>query len=304
MRRAAAAFALAALTALPVASFAQDQAAQDTAPTTLADMRVQLDGLRAEFQALRAQLVASGAAGYQAAGGDAAIDRMAAIEQRLARLTDRTEQLQNRITRVVAEGTRQMDDLEFRLCEMDETCDLAALTTPDTGYLPSGTDLSAATPPGGQGTGKAPTAAEQADFDAARKVLASGDFLRAAEMFGKVAETHAGGPMTAEALYLRGQALSEADETRAAAAAWLEGFAADPDGPRAAESLLGIAGIIQLEGDPTAACLYLAEIPARFPGTPQAAQAETQMSRLLCGANDLDAADLAVDEAATDLAEQ
>lgn len=297
MRRAAAAFALAALTALPVAAFGQGM--------TLADMRTELDGLRAEFQTLRAQLVASGAAGYQAAGGDAAIDRMAAIELRLARLTDKTEQLQNRITRVVAESARQMDDLEFRLCEMDEGCDLSALTTPDTGYLPGGTDLSSAAPSSGS-NGKAPTAAEQADFDAARRVLAEGDFLRAAEMFGKVAETHAGGPLTAEALYLRGQALAEADQTRAAAAAWLEGFAADPDGPRAAESLLGIAQIIQLDGDPTAACLYLAEIPARFPGTPQAAQAETQMSRLLCGANDLDAADLDATGVgtATDLAEQ
>lgn len=302
MRRAAIAIALAALTALPVPTLAQAPVAPDAPQMTLADMRVQLDGLRAEFQTLRAQLVASGAAGYQAAGGDAAIDRMAAIEQRLARLTDRTEQLQNRITRVVAESTRQIDDLEFRLCEMDETCDLSALTTPDTGYLPGGADLSSAAPATGTETGKAPTAAEQADFDAARKVLASGDFLRAADMFGKVAETHAGGPMTAEALYLRGQALAEADEDRAAAAAWLEGFAADPDGPRAAESLLGIAGIIQSEGDPTAACLYLAEIPARFPGTPQAEQADTQMSRLLCGANDLDAAEL--DAGVTDLAEE
>ncbi len=252
---------------------------------TLADMRAELSGVRSELQSLRAELVASGAAGFQAAGGDAAIDRMNAMEQRLAQLTDRTEQLQNRINRVVESSTRRMDDLEFRLCEMDQTCDLSALTgSPGQGTVTP--DLAPAAPPG-QGSGKAATAAEQADFDAARQVLASGDFRRAADLFGRVAEMHAGGPLTAEALFLRGAALDSAGEPRAAAAAWLEGFAADPDGPRAGESLLGIARVIADQGDSTAACLYLAEIPARFPGSAAAGEAETRLSRLACGANDL-----------------
>ncbi len=252
---------------------------------TLADMRAELSGVRSELQSLRAELVASGAAGFQAAGGDAAIDRMNAMEQRLAQLTDRIEQLQNRINRVVESSTRRMDDLEFRLCEMDQTCDLSALTgSPGQGTVTP--DL-APVPPPGQGSGKAATAAEQADFDAARQVLASGDFRRAADLFGRVAEMHAGGPLTAEALFLRGAALDSAGEPRAAAAAWLEGFAADPDGPRAGESLLGIARVIADQGDSTAACLYLAEIPARFPGSAAAGEAETRLSRLACGANDL-----------------
>ena len=267
--------ALAILMALP--AFAQEP--------NLTDLRSQLDGLRAEFQSLRAELVASGSAGYQAAGGDAAIDRMNAIEQQLARVTDQTEQMQNRVNRIVQDGNRRLADLEFRLCQMDETCNLGALTTQDLdGSV--GNALAPAIPPVNPDA-KATTAEEQADFDAARALLSAGDFKQAAELFGHVAETHAGGPLTAEALFLRGTALDGAGDDKAAAAAWLEGFAADPDGARAAESLLGVARVIQDNGDPTAACLYLAEIPARFPGTPTATEAETRMSRLLCGSSDL-----------------
>ncbi|WP_192877732.1 tetratricopeptide repeat protein [Paracoccus sp. SY] len=286
--------------ALLAASLAWPAMAQEP---TLADLRADLNDLRAQVQTLRGELVASGAAGFQAAGGDAAIDRMNAMEQRLARLTDRTEQLGNRIDRITADASRRIADLEFRLCEMDEGCDLSALTMQDLGRtgIPV-PNLGPATPQAQQG--KPAGAGEKADFDAAQQVMASGDFRRAAEMFGAVAESHAGGALTAEALFLRGAALDSAGDTKGAAAAWLEGFAADPDGPRAAESLLGIARVIEAEGDATAACLYLAEIPARFPGSPFAAEAETRLSRLACGANDLGVPPPASDpEAEADLAE-
>ncbi|MTE00908.1 tol-pal system protein [Paracoccus sp. YIM 132242] len=277
MARAIAAAALAVAVALP--AFAEEP--------TLADLRADLTDLRGQLQTLRSELVASGAAGFQAAGGDTAIDRMNAMEQRLARLTDRTEQLGNRIDRIVADGSRRIADLEFRLCEMDEGCDLAALTMQDLGRSGSPVpNLGPATPQAG-GSAKPVAAGEQAGFDAAQQVMAGGDFRRAAAMFGALAETYAGGALTAEALFLRGAALDSAGDTKGAAAAWLEGFAAAPDGPRAAESLLGLARVIADDGDPTAACLYLAEIPARFPGTPPAAEAETRLSRLACSSNDL-----------------
>lgn len=258
---------------------------------TLADLRGELAELRGQVQSLRSELVASGTEGYQAVGGVEAIDRMNAMEHRLARLTDQTEQLGNRIDRIVTDASRRMADLEFRLCEMDTACDLSALTMQDLGRTGSPVpNLGPAMPPAD--TNRKPTSAgEQSDFDAARQVMASGDFRRAAEMFGAVAQAHAGGALTAEALFLRGAALDGAGDATAAAAAWLEGFAADPDGPRAAESLLGIARVIADEGDPTAACLYLSEIPARFPGTPFAAEAETRLSRLACGDRGLAAND-------------
>ena len=113
-----------ALSALPVA-------AQDA--QSLADIRTELNQLTADLQSLRGQLVASGPAGFQAAGGDSAIDRMNAMEARLAQLTGQTEKLQNQIDRVVRDGTTRIGDIEFRLCEMEEGCDLGSLTTPTLG---------------------------------------------------------------------------------------------------------------------------------------------------------------------------
>lgn len=89
--------------------------------------------LSAQLQDLRGQLQAEGPAGYQAAGGDSAIDRMNAMEAQLSQLTGQTEQLQNRIDRVVKDGTTRIGDIEFRLCEMEEGCDLGSLTTPTLG---------------------------------------------------------------------------------------------------------------------------------------------------------------------------
>lgn len=256
---------------------------------TLADLRADLNAVRAQLQTLRGELVASGAAGFQAAGGDTAIDRMNGMEQRLARLTDRTEQLGNRIDRIVADGSRRIADVEFRLCELDEGCDLSALTMQDLGRAGSPVANLGPAAPQQNGGGKPAGAGEQADFSAAQQVMANGDFRRAAGMFDAVAQAHAGGALTAEALFLRGAALDSAGDPKGAAAAWLEGFSADPEGPRAAESLLGIARVIADDGDPTAACLYLAEIPARFPGTAFAVEAETWLSRLACASNDLSA---------------
>ncbi|MFV0299659.1 MAG: tol-pal system protein [Paracoccus sp. (in: a-proteobacteria)] len=295
---------LALALALSCAGTAVPAAAQDTA--TLADLRGQLHQLTDELQALRAELVASGAEGFQAAGGDSAIDRMNAMEAQLTRLTGQTEQLQNRIQRVVRDGSRRIGDIEFRLCEMDPACDLGALMTqPDLGGQGSGPGgpVIGQTQPSAQpdrATEGAPSSAEQQDFDRAREVLGQGDFLRAAQLFATVAQTHAGGPLTGEALFMRGSALDSAGQPEQAAAAWLEAFAADPQGSRAAESLLGIARIIATTDDPLTACLYLSEIPVRFAGTDAATEAERRMAALDCGAGELPQGD---PEAAADLAD-
>ncbi|MBD9526472.1 tetratricopeptide repeat protein [Paracoccus sp. PAR01] len=272
-----------ALTALPAA--AQDK-------QTLADVRAELSQLSADLQSLRGELVAAGPAGFAAAGGDSAIDRMNAMEARLQQLTGQTEQLQNRIDRIVKDGTTRIGDIEFRLCEMEEGCDLGSLTTPTLGEqggsapLPSSNqqgalDAPATTPPNTLAAG-APTAAEQADFDRAREVLGQGDFRQAADLFAHVAQAHAGGPLTAEALFLRGAALDSAGDLSGAGLAWLESFAANPNGPQAPDSLLGLSRAMGAKGGADQGCFYLQEILARFPAAPQAAEAEKRMTDAQC----------------------
>lgn len=307
---------LAAGLAAGLGSGALPVAAQDA--QTLADIRAELNQLTADLQSLRGQLVASGSAGFQAAGGDSAIDRMNAMEARLAQLTGQTEKLQNQIDRVVRDGTTRIGDIEFRLCEMEEGCDLGSLTTPTLGEQGGGASpmpgsdqqgaLAPATLPTSQLTsplaGAAVTAAEKADFDRAQEVLGQGDFRRAADLFAAIAQTHAGGPLTAQALFLRGQALDAAGDLDGAGIAWLESFAADPNGPQAADALLGLSRAMSAKGGPQEACFYLQEINSRFPGTPQAIEAEKRLIAADCEAlieGDAGAMD---PEAAADLADE
>lgn len=282
-------------------------AAQDA--RTLADIRAELSQLSSDLQSLRAQLVASGPAGFAAAGGDSAIDRMNAMEARLAQLTGQTEQLQNRIDRIVRDGTTRIGDIEFRLCEMEEGCDLGSLTTPTLGEqggsapLPSSDQQGALAQPKTPSAGAAATAAEKADFDRAREVLGQGDFHRAAELFAAIAQTHAGGPLTAEALFLRGAALDSAGDLEGAGMAWLESFAANPNGPQAADALLGLSRAMSAKAGPQEGCYYLQEIVARFPGVPQAAEAERRIAETGCDAPAEELGEELDPEAAADLAD-
>jgi hypothetical protein len=128
-------FLLAAALLLPPALAVAQNRAQ-----TLADVRAELATLAAELQALRSELVQGGAPAMQAAGGASALDRMNAIEAELSRLTAQTEQVQNHVNRVVADGTNRIGDLEFRLCELEDGCDPANLPI---------TPISPAAPPEG-----------------------------------------------------------------------------------------------------------------------------------------------------------
>lgn len=277
-------------TALTLALAFASSAGTPPALAPLADMQADLRALSVEMQALRSELVASGQPGFQAAGGDSAIDRMNAIEAAIARLTGETELLANRLNRIAQDGARRIGDIEFRLCEMDENCDLGALMSqPDLGRLggnnASGAAVAPATPAASQDQG-ATTPTEQRAFDQARAALDRGQFQQAADGFAALARNHAGGPLTAQALYLQGLALDATGQQAAAASAWLESFAARPDGAHAADALLGLARLADAAGGEQAevSCLYLAEITVRFARSAQAGAAAQRARQQGCDA--------------------
>ncbi len=267
--------------------------------TTLTEMQTALRAVSADLQALRAELLASGASGFEAAGGDSAIDRMNAMESQIAALTEQTEQLANRIKRVVADGTNRIGDIEFRLCEMDPNCDLGALMTAELGRksgggmthgadpAPQPSDISAVTLPPLEepAAGSAPPTEEEArEFASARAAVEAGDWPKAITELDHLATAHAGGPLTAEALYLRGVAEQASDQIEPAARSWLTAFSAAPDGPRAPASLLALSQAMVTLGTPADACPHLSELTRRFPGAPEAAQAATMSAEAGCAA--------------------
>ncbi len=271
---------LAMLMLVPGLALAQDR------PQTLADIRAELAGLAAEFNALKAELVSSGAAANGAAGGDA-LQRMDTIEAELSRLTARTEQVELSLNRVIADGTNRIGDIEYRLCEQTEGCDPASLGETSVlgggGAAPAAVSEPVATDAGTGDTGGAEMAVgEQADFDRAREVLATGDFRGAADLLATFTQSYPGGPLTQEAHYLRGDALTSLGETSDAARSYLEAFSGNPQGPFAPDALLKLGEGLATLGQVPEACVTLAEVGTRYPGSMAATQSAVAMQGLGC----------------------
>ncbi|HEY6919603.1 MAG TPA: tol-pal system protein YbgF [Tabrizicola sp.] len=269
-----------ALCLLPVLGNAQDRA------QTLADIQAELSALAAEFNALKAELVSTGAATSGAAGGDA-LTRMDTIEATLARLTARTEEVELKLNRVVTDGTNRIGDIEYRLCEVTEGCDPANLgATPtlggDTGAAPAPATDAGAAPATGTTGGAELAVAEQADFDRAKEVLGSGDFRGAADLFATYAQSYPGGPLVPEAHFRRGEALTQLGDTAGAARAYLDAFSAKPDGPMAGDALLKLGEGLGALGQVPEACVTLKEVGTRFPGSMAATQATVAMQGFGC----------------------
>jgi tol-pal system protein YbgF len=260
---------------LPGPVFAQDRA------QTLADVKAELGQLAAEFSALKQELVASGAASNGTAGADP-LGRMDAIEARLVQLTAKTEAVELRLGQVVADGTNRIGDMEFRLCELTEGCDLASLPpTPDLGGSLA-VAAPVATPEAPVTDGPEMAVNEQADFDRAQGVLASGDFRSAADLFATYAETYPGGALAQNAGVLRGDALTQMGDTATAARSYLEAFSGAPEGALAGQALTKLGQSLGRLGQTPEACMTLAEVGKRYPGGVDESNALAAMQGLGC----------------------
>lgn len=264
---------------------AQPAAAQSD--ETLADIRQDLTVLWTEVQGLRRELSTTGGAST-VAGSGALLDRVIAIEGELQRLTARTEQLQFRVEGVVSDGTNRIGDLEFRLCELEPSCDIANLS--DTPTLGGGETPAPAAPAPASNTGSdqgddspAMAVGEENDFRRAEEALAQGDFRGAADQFAAFRAAYPGSPLDAPALLMRGQALEGMNDLKGAARAYLEGFSAHPDAPSAPASLLRLGLTLDALGQRDAACQMLVQVGQRYPGTAEAGEAAEAAGTMSCG---------------------
>ncbi len=256
--------------------------AQDRAQT-LADIRQELSVLYVELQRLGRELNTTGGATGTGASGSV-LQRMDAMEAEIRRLSSLTETLQIRVDSIVRDGTNRVGDLEFRLCELEADCDIASLgETPSLGGVePSGAAPGISVGPGDNGSGPQLAVAEQDDFDRARAAFEAGDYAAASAAFMAFTQTYPGGPLSAEAHFLRGEAEARQNAWSAAARAYLESFSAAPDGERAPAALTSLGISLGRLGQVEEACLTLAEVAVRYPGDPSVAEAEAERFNLGC----------------------
>ena len=248
---------------------------------TLADIRAQLSGLYGTIEGLRDELVASGATANGTAGGSP-LDRLGAIEGELQRLTAKTEELEFRVSRIVADGTNRIGDLEFRLCELEPSCDIALLgDTPSLGGA-GGVEMPPPAEPVAVETPAGPNLAmaEAQDFEAANAALQEGDYTRAADLLRAFGSSYPGSPLEVQANIALGTALSGLAQHADAARAFLAAFTKDPAGAHAPEALYRLGTALADVGQVPDACVTLAEVGVRFADSDfvtEAAEARTDL---------------------------
>ncbi|UWQ31872.1 tol-pal system protein YbgF [Leisingera sp. M527] len=267
---------LASALLLPLPLAAQNQ-------QTLADIRQELTVLHVEIQRLKRELSTTGAPSADLSG-NTVLDRVGAIESELQRLTLQTEEMNHRIDRIVSDGTNRIGDLEFRLVEL-EGGDIGALgetTTLGGGELPvAGAGAIEAEGAGGPAAGEL-AIGEQADFDAAGKLLSEGLYQDAAEKFAAFNQVYPGSPLAPAAEFSRGKALDGLGDTREAARAYLAAFSGNSAGPVAPKALFELGSALGRLGQTDQACVTLAEVGVRFPGAAEEAGAAAEMAKLGC----------------------
>ncbi|WP_323779891.1 tol-pal system protein YbgF [Leisingera sp.] len=266
---------LASVLLLPLPLAAQNQ-------QTLADIRQELTVLHVEIQRLKRELSTTGAPSADLSG-NTVLDRVGAIESELQRLTLQTEELGHRIDRIVADGTNRIGDLEFRLVEL-EGGDVGALgeTTTLGGGEPSAAGAGAAPADEEAAAGGELAIGEQADFDAAGKLLSEGLFQDAAEKFAAFNQAYPGSPLAPAAEFSRGKALDGLGDTREAARAYLAAFTGNSAGPVAPKALFELGAALGRLGQSDQACVTLSEVGVRFPGAAEEGEAAAEMAKLGC----------------------
>ncbi|MEM9550306.1 MAG: tol-pal system protein YbgF [Pseudomonadota bacterium] len=247
---------------------------------TLADIRQELSVLYVEVQKLKRELSTTTAPSVTTGAGSV-LDRVAAIEAELQRLTAKTENLDFRIQQIVEDGTNRIGDLEFRLVEL-EGGDVSQLgeTTTLGGDVEPAAEPVVAPAPAQPATELA--VGEQADFDAAKQALGSGDFQAAADRYAAFQTAYPGSPLLPEVLFGRGQALEALGDTREAARAYLDSYSANSQSSVAPDALAELGAALGALGQVEQACVTLAEVGKRYPGAPAVAQAEQDIAALGC----------------------
>jgi TolA-binding protein len=254
--------------------------AQDRSQT-LADIRQELSVLFVELQRLGQELNTTGGASGTGASGSM-LQRMDALEAEIRRLAALTEDLQIRVDSVVRDGTNRVGDLEFRLCELEPDCDIGSLgETPNLGGVePSGAAPGISVTPD-TGSGPQLAVAEQDDFDRARAAFEAGDYAAASAALTAFTQTYPGGPLSAQAHFLRGEA--EARQTRGVPQRVPISTAfPPPDGEIAPAALTALGRALGRLGQVEEACLTLQEVAVRYPGDAAVAAAEAERFNLGC----------------------
>lgn len=249
--------------------------------STLADIRAELSVLYGDILQLKQQLDPTGLRAGNT-DGSTPLDRLISIEQSLQVLTARTEELEYRIDRIVSDGTNRVGDLEFRLCELEDGCDIGSLG--ETPTLGGGTETPVSPIFSGLSgvEGDELAMSERTDFEAAQLAMEEQRYQDAEQLFDDFIKTYPGGPLGVQAQMGRGRALELLGNAREAGRAYLAAFNLNPEGAEAPRALLQLGRMMAAIGQMETACVMLGEVGRRFPASEAAVDASNSLASLTC----------------------
>lgn len=283
------------------------------AEESVGDIQSELVVLGRQIQEIRTALVATGGASGLSQEPATALQRVDQLEQRLREITNRVDVLANDLDRVVKDASNRVEDIEFRLTELEggdvsllgqgeplgggltEKAQpaepvippVAAITGPDAA-APALPTLPPVISPQTVVPNAAPEAVpqlavgEQADFDAAKAAFEAGKHDEAVKLLDAFVLAYPVGPLSTEAQAMKGDALAAKGDWRAAARTYLDTFSGAPDAPTAPRALHGLAVSLGRLGQTNEACLTLAEVNIRYPGSAVASDVATTRANIGC----------------------
>lgn len=224
-----------------------------------ADLRYRLDLLDAELADIRARLGGTSGISTPSPSGNGSSIEVGRLEAEVARLTGQVERLQFENRQLKEKVERQLEDLIFRVTELEG----GDVTTVPTVNL------------GGTATGQAAqpvVLSEQADLDRAKLDIQQGRFDQGEDRLRSFIQSYPSSSLVGEAHFWLGQSQFVRGAFPDAASTYLAGYRADSRGVYAPDNLLKLGTTLGRLGQLEAGCQTLNEVSRQFPGASSSVQ--------------------------------
>ena len=133
------------------------------------------------------------------------LDRMQSIEIELQSMTAKVEKLEFQLNKLTTDSNKQFDDIEFRLCELEEDCDINQLNS--SAYIDK--DLNILIPKSESivESKNELAVAEEADYNAAEEAFQNENFEEALAKFNLFVEAYPAGDLSRQASFFIAKSL-------------------------------------------------------------------------------------------------
>jgi TolA-binding protein len=259
---------------LPGVAAAQDESVTSREGITLQDQILAVQNQMQQLQAQLQQVQANGGGGGTAApstegdGNSGALvtqllQRVSTLEDEVRSMTGNLQQLQNQVDTQNAQINKQIGDITF---QMQNGTGGAGASTAGGADADSTSPPAAAAPPATAAAVAAPTPEEL--MQSGVLALHEGHYQQSEGVARELLAKHRGSPRAYDAQYLLAQSLQGQQRYQEAALAFDDAYNMNHKGPRAPNSLLGLAMTLDSIHQKAAACDTLRTLHAQFPAPP------------------------------------